>query len=56
MLIGQLSVKSGSLDDAQRQRIQAADADTLLQRSTRILSAEIRDDVFATDTAADVSR
>ena len=55
MLIGQLTLKFGSLDEAQRQRIQAVDADTLLHWSTRILSAETFDDIFATDSAADVS-
>ena len=56
MLIGRLSIKFVSLDEAQRQRIQAAFADTLLQWSTRILSAETLDDIFATDSAADVLR
>lgn len=56
MLIGRVSLKFGSLDQAQRQRMQAADADTLLHWPTRILSAETLDDVFAADTGADTPR
>ena len=53
MLVGQLTLKFGPLDETQRQRIQMADPDTLLEWSTRVLNAATLNDIFATDNGAD---
>jgi hypothetical protein len=53
MLVGQLTLKFRPLDETQRQRIQKADPDTLLEWSTRVLNAATLNDIFATDNGAD---
>ncbi len=47
ILLNLLTLKFGVPDDAVRQRVQNADADTLLSWSARVLTAQCLEDVFA---------
>jgi hypothetical protein len=53
LLLSLLAVKFGPLGEADRQRILDADAETLLQWSTRLLSARTLEDVFGADPRPD---
>jgi hypothetical protein len=53
LLLSLLAVKFGPLGEADRQRILDADAETLLQWSTRLLSARTLEDVFGADPRTD---
>jgi hypothetical protein len=53
LLLSLLAVKFGPLGEADRQRILDADAETLLQWSTRLLSARTLEDVFGADSRPD---
>lgn len=48
MLLSLLAVKFGPLGEAERQRVLDADAETLLQWSTRLLTARTLEEVFGT--------
>jgi predicted transposase YdaD len=46
VLLRLIEIKFGPLSESERQKIQAADINTLLQWSERILTADTKEDVF----------
>lgn len=56
MLLSLLTVKIGPLGEADRRRVLDADAQSLLEWSTRLLSARTVDEVFGTGPRPDSER